>query len=83
MAHIDQYDTIIACTFTILVAMHADKKKERGLHVAIPAAIGVIGYALLYALRHQGVITSPPSNLHMKLQQTSVIDILDSDTCLN
>jgi len=36
--------------------MHADKKKERGLHVAIPAAIGVIGYALLYALRHQGSV---------------------------
>ncbi|KAK4516656.1 uncharacterized protein ATC70_011633 [Mucor velutinosus] len=46
----------IACTFTILIAMHADKKKERGLHVAIPAAIGVIGYALLYALRHKGAV---------------------------
>lgn len=47
---------LLACTFTILIAMHADKKRERGLHVAVPAAIGVIGYALLYALRNQGSV---------------------------
>ncbi|KAI8366978.1 major facilitator superfamily domain-containing protein [Choanephora cucurbitarum] len=46
----------IACVFTVLVAMHADKQRERGLHVAIPGAVGCIGYALLYALRHQGAV---------------------------
>ncbi|CAO3622266.1 unnamed protein product [Mucor hiemalis] len=44
----------IACVFTIVVAMHADKKRERGLHVAIPAVIGVLGYALLVGLKDQG-----------------------------
>lgn len=34
--------------------MHADKKRERGLHVAIPALIGAIGYALLIGLKDKG-----------------------------
>ena len=34
--------------------MHADKLRERGLHVALPAMLGVLGYALLVGLRKQG-----------------------------
>ncbi|KAG2198266.1 hypothetical protein INT47_004350 [Mucor saturninus] len=44
----------IACVFTIVVAMHADKKRERGLHVALPALLGAIGYALLVGLKDAG-----------------------------
>lgn len=47
---------IIACVFTILIAMHADKKGERGLHIAVPAAVGAIGYGLLFGLRHHGAV---------------------------
>ncbi|CAO3643363.1 unnamed protein product [Cunninghamella echinulata] len=46
----------IACFFTVLVALHADKKRERGLHIAIPAFIGAIGYLLLVVLRHKGPV---------------------------
>ncbi|CAO3685517.1 unnamed protein product [Rhizopus stolonifer] len=46
----------IACVVTILVAMHADKKRERGLHVAVPGAVGAIGYALLVGLRDKGSV---------------------------
>jgi predicted MFS family arabinose efflux permease len=45
---------ILACAVTVLVAMHADKQKERGMHVAIPACIGVLGYALLVGLKDYG-----------------------------
>jgi predicted MFS family arabinose efflux permease len=34
--------------------MHADKHRERGLHVALPALLGVLGYALLVGLKDQG-----------------------------
>jgi MFS family permease len=46
----------LACIVTIAVAMHADKHRERGLHIAIPGAIGAIGYALLVALRDKGAV---------------------------
>ncbi|KAI7902835.1 major facilitator superfamily domain-containing protein [Cokeromyces recurvatus] len=46
----------IACFITILVAIHADKHGERGWHIAIPAAVGAIGYGLLYGLRHHGAV---------------------------
>ncbi|KAG1056171.1 hypothetical protein G6F46_002084 [Rhizopus delemar] len=46
----------IACIVTVVVAMHADKHRERGLHIAIPGAIGAIGYALLVALRDKGAV---------------------------
>lgn len=48
--------THIACVFTILVAINADRLKERGLHVALPAVLGIIGYALLVALRNKGPV---------------------------
>lgn len=34
--------------------MHADKTGERGYHVALPAAIGALGYALLIGLKDKG-----------------------------
>ncbi|KAI9008886.1 major facilitator superfamily domain-containing protein [Phycomyces nitens] len=46
----------IACCFTIVVAMHADRKRERGLHLAIPAFVGFIGYILLIVLKHKGSV---------------------------
>ncbi|EIE80286.1 hypothetical protein RO3G_04991 [Rhizopus delemar RA 99-880] len=46
----------LACILTILVSMHADKKRERGLHVAVPAAFSAIGYALLIILRERGAV---------------------------
>ncbi|KAI8334654.1 major facilitator superfamily domain-containing protein [Chlamydoabsidia padenii] len=47
----------IACFFTIIVALHADKKRERGFHIAIPTFIGAIGYLLLILLRDRGATT--------------------------
>lgn len=44
----------IACVVTVLVAIDADRRKERGLHVAIPGALGVLGYALLVGLKDHG-----------------------------
>ncbi|GAA5812716.1 hypothetical protein MFLAVUS_006174 [Mucor flavus] len=44
----------IACVFTVVIAMHADKTGERGYHVALPAAIGALGYALLIGLKDKG-----------------------------
>ncbi|KAI9323600.1 major facilitator superfamily domain-containing protein [Dichotomocladium elegans] len=45
-----------ACAATILVAMHADKHGERGLHIAIPAVVGLIGYILLITLSEKGAV---------------------------
>lgn len=33
--------------------MHADRKRERGYHIAIPAFFGALGYALLIGLKDQ------------------------------
>lgn len=43
-----------ACIATILVALHADRHKERGLHIAGPALLGAIGYILLITLKDKG-----------------------------
>lgn len=51
---LETHDFYLACLATILIAMHADKKRERGYHIAAPAAVGVIGYALLIGLKDQG-----------------------------
>lgn len=44
----------IACFFTIAVAIDADRRGERGFHVAGPAFLGMIGYILLVTLRDKG-----------------------------
>ncbi|SAM04889.1 hypothetical protein [Absidia glauca] len=44
----------IACFFTIIIALHADKKRERGYHIAAPAFVGMIGYMLLVVLKDRG-----------------------------
>ncbi|KAK9680510.1 hypothetical protein K7432_015913, partial [Basidiobolus ranarum] len=44
----------VACVFTILVSFHADRKRERGFHIAVWMFIGMIGYLLLIVLRHKG-----------------------------
>ncbi|CAO3682485.1 hypothetical protein G6F70_006621 [Rhizopus microsporus] len=46
----------IACAVTVVVAMDADKRRERGLHLAVPAAVGALGYALLVGLRNHGPV---------------------------
>ncbi|KAI7881294.1 MFS general substrate transporter [Lichtheimia hyalospora FSU 10163] len=45
-----------ACVATIAVAMHADRKGERGLHIAIPAVVGMVGYVLLVTLKDKGSV---------------------------
>ncbi|CAM0138532.1 hypothetical protein VKS41_007148 [Umbelopsis sp. WA50703] len=44
----------IACLFTILTAIHADHRRERGLHVFFPVLVGAIGYLLLIVLKTKG-----------------------------
>ncbi|KAK9764553.1 hypothetical protein K7432_007852 [Basidiobolus ranarum] len=44
----------VACVFTILVSLHSNRKRERGLHVAAWMFVGMLGYLLLIFLRHQG-----------------------------
>ncbi|KAF7723576.1 hypothetical protein EC973_001817 [Apophysomyces ossiformis] len=39
-----------------VVAMHADKYCERGLHIAIPGFVGMIGYMLLVLLKDRGPV---------------------------
>jgi hypothetical protein len=34
--------------------LHADKKRERGYHIAAPAFVGMIGYMLLVVLKDRG-----------------------------
>ncbi|CAO3594270.1 unnamed protein product [Absidia cylindrospora] len=46
----------IACVFTIAIALHADKKRERGYHIAAPAFVGMIGYLLLVVLKDKGAV---------------------------
>ena len=46
----------IACFFTIFVAMDADRRGERGYHIALPSIIGCIGYILLIACKDQGPV---------------------------
>ncbi|ORZ24253.1 major facilitator superfamily domain-containing protein [Absidia repens] len=46
----------IACVFTIAIALHADKKRERGFHIAAPAFVGMIGYLLLVVLKDRGAV---------------------------
>ncbi|CAO3589591.1 unnamed protein product [Absidia cylindrospora] len=46
----------IACFFTVVIALHADKKRERGLHIAAPAFVGMIGYLLLVVLKDRGPV---------------------------
>ncbi|KAI8086542.1 major facilitator superfamily domain-containing protein [Halteromyces radiatus] len=46
----------IACFFTVMIALHADKKRERGLHIAVPAFVGMIGYLLLVVLKDRGPV---------------------------
>ncbi|KAG0174546.1 hypothetical protein DFQ28_005881 [Apophysomyces sp. BC1034] len=40
----------------VLVAMHADKHCERGLHIAVPGFVGMIGYMLLVVLKDRGPV---------------------------
>ncbi|KAI8074191.1 major facilitator superfamily domain-containing protein [Gongronella butleri] len=40
----------IAFIFTIAIAMHSDRVRERGLHIAAPGFVGMIGYVLLIVL---------------------------------
>ncbi|KAI8140340.1 major facilitator superfamily domain-containing protein [Fennellomyces sp. T-0311] len=44
----------VACVITILNAMSADRHTERGFHIAIPSALGLIGYMLLIVCRNKG-----------------------------
>ncbi|KAI9268042.1 major facilitator superfamily domain-containing protein [Phascolomyces articulosus] len=44
----------IACVVTILLAMDADRRGERGIHMAAPSFLGCIGYILLIACKDQG-----------------------------
>ncbi|KAH8552660.1 major facilitator superfamily domain-containing protein [Umbelopsis sp. PMI_123] len=44
----------IACFFTILVAIHADKRRDRGWHIFFPVLVGAIGYLLLIVLKTKG-----------------------------
>ncbi|KAI7848882.1 major facilitator superfamily domain-containing protein [Circinella umbellata] len=46
---------LVACIFTILGGISADKRKERGFHVMIPMLVATLGYILLIALKDQGV----------------------------
>ncbi|KAG2222476.1 hypothetical protein INT45_013389 [Circinella minor] len=46
----------IACAVTILIAMDADKRGERGFHMAVPSLLGCIGYILLIACKDQGPV---------------------------
>jgi predicted MFS family arabinose efflux permease len=34
--------------------MHADKQRERGLHIIFPVLVGAIGYLLLILLKNKG-----------------------------
>ncbi|KAI9272730.1 major facilitator superfamily domain-containing protein [Phascolomyces articulosus] len=43
---------VVACFFTILTGISADKQSERGLHVAIPSFIAGVGFILLIVLKH-------------------------------
>lgn len=38
------------------IALHADKKSERCLHIAVPAFVGMIGYLLLVVLKDRGSV---------------------------
>ncbi|KAK9761586.1 hypothetical protein K7432_013417 [Basidiobolus ranarum] len=44
----------VACIFTILISFNADRKRERGLHIAALLFVGMIGYMLLILLKDQG-----------------------------
>ncbi|KAI8582476.1 hypothetical protein K450DRAFT_227361 [Umbelopsis ramanniana AG] len=44
----------IACIFTIGVAIHADKRRDRGWHIFFPVAVGALGYLLLIVLKSKG-----------------------------
>jgi predicted MFS family arabinose efflux permease len=46
--------SLLACLFTILTAIHADHRRERGLHVFFPVLVGAIGYLLLIVLKTKG-----------------------------
>ena len=41
---------------TVLTAIHADHYAERGLHIAIPGMLGVVGYILLITLTDKGMV---------------------------
>jgi hypothetical protein len=45
---------LLACFFTILVAIHADKRRDRGWHIFFPVLVGAIGYLLLIVLKTKG-----------------------------
>ncbi|KAI7866807.1 major facilitator superfamily domain-containing protein [Spinellus fusiger] len=40
----------IACLFTVLVSIHADRRGERGYHIAASAFVAMIGYILLASI---------------------------------
>ncbi|KAI8145519.1 major facilitator superfamily domain-containing protein [Fennellomyces sp. T-0311] len=44
---------VFACATTVGFAFSADRRKERGLHLACAATIGMIGYILLITLREE------------------------------
>ncbi|KAI7871501.1 major facilitator superfamily domain-containing protein [Spinellus fusiger] len=46
----------VACIFTVLVAISADRRAERGYHIAIPAFFAMIGYILLTVLTEKGAV---------------------------
>ncbi|KAK9764896.1 hypothetical protein K7432_007216 [Basidiobolus ranarum] len=45
---------VVACILTIIVSFHADRKRERGLHIAVWMFVGMIGYLLLIVLKNRG-----------------------------
>ncbi|KAI9323602.1 major facilitator superfamily domain-containing protein [Dichotomocladium elegans] len=47
---------VIACIVTIAVAMSADRRAERGYHIAAPSCLGLIGYILMVACKDQGSV---------------------------
>ncbi|RUS24386.1 LOW QUALITY PROTEIN: major facilitator superfamily domain-containing protein [Jimgerdemannia flammicorona] len=44
----------VACFFSILLAFTSDHFRERGLHVAIPATVAMVGYILMIILKDSG-----------------------------
>ncbi|ORX62709.1 MFS general substrate transporter [Hesseltinella vesiculosa] len=45
---------VFAFFFTVGIAIHSDRRTERGLHIAVPAFVGMIGYMLLIVLADKG-----------------------------
>ncbi|KAL1923620.1 uncharacterized protein VTP21DRAFT_8600 [Calcarisporiella thermophila] len=46
---------VVACLLTILLSMHSELRYERGLHIALIAAVGTIGFLILMLVRNNAV----------------------------